>query len=76
MPEKDALRRTADSMLPFLMGIVIGVLTSYATIAGKLSSLDERSLSQGVAISDLRTQQARDMESLRADLKDLRGKIR
>lgn len=35
-----ALRRSADTMLPFLVGLVLGVLSSYASLSGRISTLE------------------------------------
>lgn len=34
------LRRSADTMLPFLVGIIIGVLASFAAFSGRVATLE------------------------------------
>lgn len=64
-------------LLPLLIGVVIGVLGSYATIAGRIATIEERQRTDDKRIGRLEVVVERQTEKLSeigADLKRLLGR--
>lgn len=53
MSERSAHRRTWDALLPLLMGLLLGVLSSFAAFNGRLTALETSTASDGKRLEKL-----------------------
>jgi hypothetical protein len=44
------MRRSADSLLPFFAGILVGVLTSFAVFSGRLATIETKQANDEVSV--------------------------
>lgn len=49
------LRRSADSLLPFFAGILVGVLTSFAVFSGRLATIEAKQANDEASIVRMET---------------------
>lgn len=51
------LRRRVDQVFPLLIGLVVGLLSSFAVFSGRIAALEAKSEAQADAIRDLKREQ-------------------
>ncbi len=66
MTTSGTLRRSADAMLPFFFGIIVGVLSAYAGIAGRIATLEAHDVSNEKRITAVEASQRDMSDYLRA----------
>ena len=63
-----ALRAFSSAIVPFLVGLVVGILSALSTFSGRVSSLETLAGVQGQALRDIRA----DLQAVNAQLYELR----
>ena len=63
-----ALRAFSGAIVPFLVGLVVGLLSALSTFSGRVSSLETLANVQGQALRDIRA----DLQAVNGQLYELR----